>query len=122
MKLSLQNGIFADEWKLAILRPLIEKQNSDLVKSNYRPVRNIPLMAKVVEKVTLTQLNEFSSSKYATTLFQLAYRVGHSCETAILKIINDDLSSMKSQKVTALALIDLSTAFDTVGHQILLVL
>ena len=77
-------------------------------------------MAKVVEKAALTQLNEFSSSNCASTSFQLAHKAQHSCETAILKIINDALWSMESQKVTALVLIDLSAAFDTVDHQILL--
>ena len=60
VNLSLQNGISADEWKIAILRQLIKKkQNSDLVTSNYKPVSNIPSLAKVVENITLTQLNEF---------------------------------------------------------------
>ena len=120
MNLSLQSVIFANEWKLAILRPLIKKQNCDLVKSNYRPVSNIPFMAKVAEKVALTQLNEFSSSNHASTSFQLDYKAGYSCETAILKIINDSLWSLESQKVTTLVLIDISATFDTVDHETLL--
>ena len=59
----------------------METGNTDLVESNYRPVSNISFMAKVVEKVALTQLNEFSSSNCASTSFQMAYKVEYSCET-----------------------------------------
>ena len=120
VNLSVQNVIFADQWKLAILRPFIKKLNSDLVISNYRPVSNILFMAKVVEKVALTQLNKFSSGNYESTSFQSAYKARQSCETAILKINIDALQSMESQKVMALVLIDLSAAFVMVDHQILL--
>ena len=108
--------IFAHETKLTILRPLIKKQNPDLVKSNYRPVSNIPLMDKVAQKVTLVRLNEFLSCNCASTSFQLAYKAGHSCETAILKMINDAFWSMESQKVITLVLIDLSATYDMMDH------
>ena len=75
-----------------------KKQNYALVKSNYRPVSNIPFMAKMDEKITLTQLKEFLSGNCAFTLFQLAYKAGHTFETAKLKIIYDALWSIKSQK------------------------
>ena len=52
--------------------------------------------------------------------YQLAYRRNYSCETALIKITNDCLWDMENQMVTAMIAIDLSAAFDTVDHAILL--
>ena len=54
------------------------------------------------------------------SIFQSAYRAGHSTETALLKVENDILLAMDRQHVTLLVLLDLSTAFHTVDHQVLL--
>ena len=48
-------------------------------------------------------------------ILQSAYRLGHSTETALLKIQNDILAAMDNQRVTLLVLLDLSAAFDTIG-------
>ena len=50
--------------------------------------------------------------------FQLAYRANHSTETTLLRVFSDILRSMDQQKVTILVLLDLSSAFDTVDHNI----
>ena len=60
----------------------------------------------------------FDTSLYAND--QLVYRVNHSAETALLKVKNDTLLNMNRQHVTLLLLLDLSAAFDTVEHNILL--
>ena len=53
-------------------------------------------------------------------VLQSAYRKGHSMETALLRVVNDILSNMNKQHVSILVLLDLSAAFDTVDHAILL--
>ena len=85
---------------------------------NYRPVSNLSFFSKVLEKVVLNELNSHINS--STTSNQSAYTKFHSTETALLKIHSDILASMDAGNVTALTLLDLSAAFDTIDHTILL--
>ena len=52
--------------------------------------------------------------------YQSAYCNGYSCETAIIKLVNDILWAMENQQVTAVMALDLSAAFNMVNHEILL--
>ena len=117
---SLELGHFVEDWKVVILRPLVRKRDAELTKSNFRPVSNIPFISKVAEKIVLEQFNEFNSLNCAPSSYQLAYKSRHSCETTILQIINDLIWAMERKEITALVIIDLSAAFDTVDHEILL--
>ena len=87
---------------------------------NYRPVSNLSFLSKVLEKVVVNQLNSHTNSSNTSNLYQSAYRKFHSTETALLKVHNDILASMDAGKVTALTFLDLSAAFDTIDHTILL--
>ena len=88
--------------------------------TNYRPVSNLSFLSKILEKVVASRLNSHINSSYTSNDYQSAYRKFHSTETALLKIHNDILSSMDDGRVTALTLLDLSAAFDTIDHSILL--
>ena len=70
--------------------------------------------------MVLSQLSEHLSTNNLFNPFQSAYRSGHSTETALLKIVNDLLLSLDDGNVTLLTLLDLSAAFDTIDHAILL--
>ena len=77
-------------------------------------------MSKVLEKCALKQLDE-DCKKYAPLPdYQSAYRQSYSCEAALVKLMNDILWNMECGEVTAFIAIDLSAAFDTVDHGILL--
>ena len=116
---SLEQGTFAARWKTAIIRPLIKKAGLDLTANNYRPVSNLPFLSKVLEKAALIQLMEHCKKNDLIPDYQSAYRPHYSCETALVKLMNDLLWAMEYQEVTALMAIDLSAAFDTVDHDIL---
>ena len=120
MNLSLQNGLFVSSWKTAVVRPLLKKAGLQLIHSNYRPVSNLNFLSKVLEKLVLYQFNDHCAKFHLYPDYQSAYRKYFSCETALLKIVDDILWNMEVQTVTALACIDLSAAFDTVDHHVLL--
>ena len=81
---------------------------------------NLSFLSKILEKVVASRLNSHINSSHTSNDYQSAYRKFYSTETALFEIHNYILSSMDDGRVTALALLDLSAAFDTIGHTILL--
>ena len=88
-------------------------------KGNYHPVSNLSFLSKVLERIVLSQLNKHLNHNNPLSLLQSAYRPNHSTETALLRCVND-LTAMDNNKICILTLLDLSAAFDTIDHQILL--
>jgi hypothetical protein len=82
INLSLEHGVFAENWKTSIIRPLLKKQGLELVTSNYRPVSNLPFLSKVLEKAALQQFVSYSDNNHLMPDYQSAYRKFFSCETA----------------------------------------
>lgn len=120
VNLSLKTGKFPEKWKEAIVRPLLKKAGLDLDYANYRPVSNLTFLSKLIEKAILLRLNTHCDKYTLLPKNQSAYRRHHSCESALLRLVNDLLDGMEKKEVTALIAIDLSAAFDTVDHDILL--
>ena len=87
---------------------------------DYRPVSNLSFVFKIIEKLVLSQLSDHLFANNLYNRFQSAHRPGHSAETALLKIVNDLLPALDDGNVSLLALLDLSAAFDTIDHSILL--
>ncbi len=108
------------EYKLAILRPLLKKIGLALLLPNYRPVSNLQYISKVVERSVAVQLVGHMKGNKLFDKFQSAYLEGWSVETALVRVQNDILTAIDQQQVTAVILLDLSAAFDTVSHKILL--
>ena len=117
---SLQKGIFSKHWKMAVIRPLLKKLGLELTTSKYRPVSNLTFLSKVVEKAALSQLVAHSDNNNLMPDYQSAYRANWSCETVILKLVNNALWAMENIYVTAMIIINLSVALDMVDHDILL--
>ena len=77
-------------------------------------------LAKLVEKCMLPQFCKHCSLNSLLPSYQLTYRKFFSCETSFLKLADNLLNEMENQRVSALVVMDLSAAFDTVDHNILL--
>ncbi|CAG2233232.1 unnamed protein product [Mytilus edulis] len=120
VNLSLSQGVFPLRWKQAVVRPLLKKAGLELIYSNYRPVSNLSFLSKLIEKCALYRLNEHVKDHDLLPINQSAYRQFHSCESALLRLVNDILDGMEHQEVTAMIAVDLSAAFDTVDHSILI--
>ena len=119
--MSLRESIFPKSLKTALIRPLLKKTglDSDILK-NYRPVSNLTFISKVIEKVISGRLNEHLINNSLFDPLQSAYRDKHSTETALIKVQNDILSALDAGSSVILLMLDLSAAFDTIDHDILL--
>lgn len=118
---SLQYGIFPDQLKSAIVRPVLKKPNLDADDfKNYRPISNLTFLSKILEKCVHIQLVDYITKNKLFAPFQSGYRKNHSCETAVIKIHNDILLHIDKKTHVILMLLDLSAAFDTINHQLLL--
>ena len=120
VNLSLNKGAFSNQWKTAIVKPLIKAKKNDTAHTNYRPVSNLSFISKVLERCTLQQLTQHCNNHTLLPDFQSTYQKHHGCETSLLKLTNDILWDMGNQQVTSMIILDLSTAFDTVDHELLL--
>lgn len=110
-----------DSLKNAFVTPLIKKTglDPDDLKS-YRPISNLSFTSKLLEKVAAQQLTQHLQDNGLSDKFQSAYRAGHSTESALLRIKNDFDSTLDARYRVALVMLDLSAAFDTIDHAILL--
>ena len=87
---------------------------------NYRPVKNLCIISKYVEKAMLEQLNTYMRTQNLLPDYISAYRKNFSTETVLVKIHHDILQAFEEQKGLLLTGLDLSAAFDTVDHSILI--
>ena len=108
--------------KVADVRPLLKKSNLDTCTAfeNLKPVSNLSYVSKLTESTVFNQTNDFLNTQRLYSKGQSAYRKYHSTETALLRVTNDIMMNMNRQHVTLLVMLDLSSAFDTVYHDILL--
>ena len=120
INLYLQTGSFPDTWKYADVRPRLKKPNCEATFTNLLPISNLPFASKLTEQAVFLQTHDYLTTHNLYPLAQSSYRQHHSSETAFLRFKNDILLNMNQQRATLLALLDLSAAFDTVDHTILL--
>jgi hypothetical protein len=121
VNLSLTSGIYPNQFKSCSVHPLLKKSSLDKeTLSNYRPVSHLSFLSKLTERIVNNRLLDHLSSHNLLNPFQSAYTKLHSTETTLLSIHDHIIRAMSLQQITGLCLLDLSAAFDTIDHNILL--
>ena len=117
---SLKTGVMPDQLKQAIIKPQLKKAGLETTLKNYRPVSNLPFLGKLIESAAIQQYTTHLETNKLNDNRQSAYKKFHSTETLLTKIHNDIVSNIAKGEVTIMLLLDLSAAFDTIDHDILL--
>ena len=95
VNLSLSTGTMPETLKVAELVPALKKHDADHEQfSNFRPISNLVMVSKVIEKAVSVQLTDHVRTHHLEEWFQSAYKIHHSTETALVKVHNDILSSV----------------------------
>ena len=96
------------------------KDGDHEVPNNNRPISLLPVFSKVAEKIALIQFNDFLTKQDKLTQHQSGNRKNHSTETLSLLVTDHIFRAIDRQQLTAMVLIDLSKAFDSICHSTLL--
>ena len=113
----LKDGLFSNELKLADVSPIFKKDD-DLKKENYRPASILLHMSKVFDRIFYKQIDRFMTSKFSTFLW--GFRKNHNSQNSLLKMIEVSTKNLDKGNEITVILMDLSEAFDTTNHALLL--
>ena len=114
INICMETGVVPDSFKVAHVRPLLKKLSLDHnILKNYRPVSNLNVLGKTLERVVMLRVSEFINQHHLYDNYQSAYRSSYSTESALLRVQNDVFQAMNHGHITLLVLLDLSAAFDT---------
>ena len=116
---SLLTGIFPDSLKLAKVAPVFKKDDPHLT-DNYRPISLLPVISKVFEKVVFRQVYDYFDENNLLYKNQYGFRKKHSTELAGLEFHDKIVSELEKSKLPLAIFLDLSKAFDTIDHEIML--
>lgn len=116
---SLKTGIFPSKLKISKIIPLFKKDDKHSI-TNYRPISLLPAISKIFEKIILTQITSHFNTHKLFFNGQYGFRTGHSTELAALDLVDKITQSLDSGNIPFNVYIDLSKAFETIDHKILL--
>ncbi len=120
VNLSLSTSCF-DGLKEAHVVPILKSIQLDHENfKNFRPVSLLSFVSKLTERVVHTRINDHLTANNLHVPSQFGYKRHHSCETFLLKLIDDILVTVDQKLGVVIMIIDLSAAFDTVDHSVLL--
>lgn len=113
----IDNRNFPSKLKLADITPVFKKENATLAK-NYRPVSVLPNVSKVFERIIQSQLLSYIDRYLSPNL--CGYRKGYSTQIALIALIEKWKATLDKKGLVGAVLMDLSKAFDTINHELLI--
>ena len=116
---SLCSGIFPSRLKIAKILPLFKKDDNRFFE-NYRPISLLSSVSKIFERIAFNQLYDYFISNDLLFEGQYGFRDKHSTELAASELIDRFSKEIDNKKVSLSIFLDLSNAFDTLDHDILL--
>lgn len=114
-----EEGIFPEQLKLAKVIP-VYKKGSKSDPQNYRPISLLSVLSKIFEKLIKSRLLKHLKNNNIINERQYGYQTNKGTDDAIDRLVDDVVISMNNKRKVAGLFLDLSSAFDTVGHEILL--
>ena len=115
----MTDGIFPTVFKKGKISPIFKKGNKASLE-NYRPISTLPIFGKIFEKIIYKRLYNFLTSKGILHDNQFGFRKGHSTSHALHESVDAITKANSDNKHVIGIFIDLSKAFDTIDHKILL--
>ncbi len=114
----INTGLFPDKLKIAKINPIYKKDDETLF-TNYRPISLLPAISKIFEKVLFKQMYDYFQQKKLFYNAQYGFRTGHSPEYAAFELVDRIMTNLDRKNTPIGIFIDLSKAFDTIDHKIL---
>ena len=117
--LSFTTGVFPNKLKIAKVIPIFKKDEPNLYE-NYRPISVLPCLSKIIERLMFNRIIGFIDKHNVLFEDQYGFRPGHSTELALISATNKLYKALDKKDSAVGVFLDLSKAFDTIDHQILL--
>ena len=116
---SIRDNSYPCLFKKAKVIP-VHKRGSKSDKSNYRPISILPIISLIFERHVSLHFRQYLESNDILYCRQSGFRCNHSCQTALLKMVDEWISAIDDNKIVGTIFLDLSKAFDLVDHNVLL--
>ena len=115
----LQNGIFPTLWGQSKVTPIPKRNKSSMSPGDWRPISQIPLPGKILEKIIHAQMTRYFDLNKILSTNQYGFRKERSTSLAIFEVLKNLYGNWNEKYFSSCVFVDFSKAFDTINHNIL---